>query len=138
MIFRWNSTGTTVAEIAIAVATSSRNLYMLYGIALDATNSIYIADHYDYRIQKFLFSSLNGSTVAGQSNGVAGTSSGSLYYPAGIALDSSGNLYIVDNWNHRVQLWVNGSSSGNRTAGTGSHSYSSFGFNLSKIIIYIV
>lgn len=34
------------------------------------------------------------------------------------AIDSIGNLYIVDAGNHRIQFWVKGGSTGTMIAGT--------------------
>ena len=47
-----------------------------------------------------------GITIAG-TTGVSGTSSSQLYYPYGLAFDSSGTLYIADFRNHRIQKLIN-------------------------------
>ena len=82
-------------------------LYAPYGIALDEVNSfLYVADRYNYRIQRF---PLNGSgigvTVAGD-NG-EGPASNQLYRPTDIYLSKlDGSLYIVDCYNSRIQKWL--------------------------------
>lgn len=38
----------------------------------------------------------------------AGSSSAQLYNPWGIYVDVNGSMYIVDQSNHRVQLWYPG------------------------------
>lgn len=117
--FRWNSTGVTVAGVTFSPSTSNTNLYSPYAVVVDASNTIYVADYSNNRVQRFLSGSLSGVTVAGQSTGVSGSGLTSLNGPNGIALGASGDLYVADNLNHRIQLWLNGSSSGSTVAGTG-------------------
>jgi trimeric autotransporter adhesin len=79
-----------------------------YGLALDSSGNIYIADSVYNVIRKVEASTNYISTVAG--NGTAGfsgdggtPSSAELNAPCGVALDSSGNLYIADYKNYRVR-----------------------------------
>ncbi|CAF1226061.1 unnamed protein product [Rotaria sordida] len=73
------------------------------------------------RVQKWLAGASTGTTVAGQGSGVAGMTSNSLDMPSGILLDSSGNIYVADTKNNRIQYWFQGASSGMTIAGiTGS------------------
>jgi sugar lactone lactonase YvrE len=77
-------------------------------VALDASGGLYIADSYNRRIR---FVGTNGiiSTVAGGNETYAYAGDGgaatnaSLYVPCGVALDSSGNLYIADTGNQRIR-----------------------------------
>ena len=90
------------------------------GLAFDAAGDLYIADTWDNRIQELAAASgtqwgqsmTAGDmyTVAGSSSGQSGTSgdggpaaSALLYAPPGIAVDSSGDLYIGDGGNNRIQ-----------------------------------
>jgi DNA-binding beta-propeller fold protein YncE len=59
--------------------------------------------------------------------GTFGTGSGQLKYPFGIALDSSGNVFVTDSGNHRIQKF---SSSGNfiKTSGTVGSAVGQFEF----------
>ena len=77
------------------------------GIAVDASGNLFIADTFNNRIRKV---SANGiiSTVAG--NGTEGFSGdggpatlAELSDPSGVAVDSSGNLFIADRNNSRVR-----------------------------------
>jgi uncharacterized protein (TIGR03437 family) len=77
--------------------------YQCGGVALDAQGNLLFADYGNHRIRKV---STNGviSTVAGNGNPGFGGDGGSataasLYYPASVALDAAGNLYIADNGN---------------------------------------
>lgn len=78
------------------------------GIAFDGAGNFYIADSANNRIRKVSVDTGVITTVAG--NGTAAYSgdgglaiSASLYHPAGIAVDSAGNLYIADTSNDRVR-----------------------------------
>jgi uncharacterized repeat protein (TIGR02543 family) len=81
-------------------AATSASLNNPYAVAVDSSGNIYISDQGNQRIRKVNTSGVI-STVAG--NGTAGVSgdggaatSAELYTPGGIAVDSSGNIYIVD------------------------------------------
>ena len=82
-------------------------LKRLGGLALDASDNLYIADSENNRIRKV---SANGTitTVAGngtwgfEGDGGAATDA-KLDYPRGLTLDDSGNLYISDSGNHRIR-----------------------------------
>jgi sugar lactone lactonase YvrE len=77
------------------------------GMAFDADGNLYIADNGNNRIRKVDTSGLI-TTVAGNGtqgySGDGGPATGAeLNYPAGIALDASGNLYIADIKNNRIR-----------------------------------
>ncbi|CAF1318462.1 unnamed protein product [Adineta steineri] len=117
-LYRWNTTGITVAGASNGSGGTSANLlYGPYGTALGSFNSLYIADFSNNRIQKWLINESNGTTVAGLSNGTAGASSVALTLPASVVLDSNDNMYFTDRDNHRVVYWANGASSGTTIAG---------------------
>ncbi len=82
---------------------------------------MYVADAKNNRIQRFLLGNTTGTTVAGQSNGIAGSNSSFLNYPNYVSVDSNGNIYIADSNNDRVQLWYVNSSSGIMIAGNGKY-----------------
>ena len=88
-------------------------------IVFDSSDALYIADYDNHRVQKWAVGATAGSTVAGQADGTSGSTNTTLNRPSGIFLDSSNNLYVADTNNHRVQLWRNGSISGETVAGTG-------------------
>ena len=70
-----------------------------YGIAVDpTTHDLYIAERGNNRVQRITNS---GTFVMGW--GVTGTAPGQFESPIGIAADASGNVYVVDHDNNRVE-----------------------------------
>jgi DNA-binding beta-propeller fold protein YncE len=69
------------------------------GVALEASGNLYISDTGNARIRMVSTAGIV-STVAGGGLGASGdggpATSGSLAWPAGIAVDSTGALYIAD------------------------------------------
>jgi hypothetical protein len=57
-----------------------------------------VADTFNHRIQKF---NLDGTWL--QSWGTNGSANGQFNYPYGIAVDTSGNVYVADSYNYRIQ-----------------------------------
>ncbi|CAF3888102.1 unnamed protein product, partial [Rotaria sp. Silwood1] len=119
---RWNTTGITVAGIMNQRGTASNLLDWPMGLAIDSSNTLYVAEYSNNRVQKFLSGMSNGTTVAEQANGVQNRTSTTLNFPVGVTVDSSGNIYVADSGNSRVQLWASGASSGSTVAGNGTSS----------------
>jgi trimeric autotransporter adhesin len=113
------------------LATSARLDYP-YGIAIDASGNIYIADTYNNRIRMVTKSTGIITTVAG--NGTAGFSgdgglatSARLNYLNVVFVDASGNIYIADTNNHRIRMVTKSTGIITTVAGDGSSGYSSVG-----------
>lgn len=69
-----------------------------YGISVDASGVVYVADTYNDRVQK-----LDANLAHLASWGGYGGSPGQFYYPQGIAIDDDGYVYVADTGNYRVQ-----------------------------------
>jgi sugar lactone lactonase YvrE len=72
-------------------------------VYVDSAGYIYVADLYNYRVQKFppgSTSATNGLTVAGGNGN--GTALNQINYPEGVFLDHAGNIYVADGGNNRI------------------------------------
>jgi DNA-binding beta-propeller fold protein YncE len=63
-----------------------------------------VANFENHRIRKITPAG-EVSTLAGSEKGFAdGVGSDAMFqFPSGIASDAAGNLYVADNWNHRIR-----------------------------------
>lgn len=77
------------------------------GVAVDSFGSFYIADNYNQRIRKVTASGIITTVAGNDTQGYAGdggqAASAELNDPSGVAVDSSGNLYIADYGNNRIR-----------------------------------
>ena len=68
-------------------------------MAVDSSGNVYVADANNYTIRKVtpsgVVTTLAGSAgVGGSADGIG--SAAQFYYPSGVAVDSSGNVYVAD------------------------------------------
>ena len=75
-------------------------------VAVDPNGNILVSDFYNQTIRKIAPSGMV-TTLAG-SPGVIGSANGAgsaarFYYPQGISIDGSGNLYVADKYNHTIR-----------------------------------
>ena len=108
-------------------AATSAQLNYPTGVAVDNSGNVYIADQSNEVVRKVSGGTI--STFAGKQTLGAGYSgdngpatSAQLYYPADVAVDNAGNVYIADENNNRVRK-VNPSGIITTYAGNGATGY---------------
>jgi sugar lactone lactonase YvrE len=77
------------------------NFYGAYGIALDSAGRIYVADTYNCRIVR-IDDMLGTNWTEYDSAGGCGSGTGQVYEPTGIAVDSTGHIYVTDPYNAQL------------------------------------
>jgi serine/threonine-protein kinase len=131
------SSGGTVSTFAGSGAMGSTDgtgtaasFYYPYGIAIDGSGNLYVADARNNKIRKITQAGVvttfagSGSPGAADGTGTAAT----FNYPSGLAIDTAGNLYVADNSNNEIRMitpsgvvtTVAGSTRSGDTDGTGA------------------
>jgi uncharacterized protein (TIGR03437 family) len=86
---------------------TSASLSEPFGVILDGSGNLYIADTYNNRIRKVsstgIISTIAGTGIAGFSGDGGPAVSAMIYDPFAIAIDGSGNLFIADSENNRIR-----------------------------------
>ena len=105
-VTEWGSSGTGDGQFAL-------NDQSPWGIALDAQGNVFVADAYNYRIEKF---SSTGTFLC--QFGTEGAGAQQLNNPYDVAVSSDGTVYVLDSYNNRVQVFtsVDGGSTYGSTA----------------------
>jgi sugar lactone lactonase YvrE len=104
-IQKFTSTGTYVTKWG-SFGTGNGQFDSPIGVGIDAAGNIYVAERYNNRIQKF-----SGAGVALSEPppafvlkwGGPGSGNGQFNVPHGVATDAAGNVYVGDEYNHRIQ-----------------------------------
>ena len=75
-----------------------------YGVAVDAVGNVYVADMFNHLIRKITPDG-EVSTLAGSTQGFKDGSGTSAQFnrPSGVALDTEGNVYVADMFNHLIR-----------------------------------
>ena len=91
-------------------AATNASLSAPNGVALDVFGNLYIADSGNERIRKVgmngIITTVLGNGTIGYSGDGGAATSAALYYPPGVVVDSSGNLFIADDFNERIRRVV--------------------------------
>ena len=102
------------------------------GVFVDSFGNIFISDAHS--IREVVAATGNIHTVAG--NGASGFSgdggpatSAQLDYPAGVFIDSSGNIFIADSYNNRIREVVAATGNIQTVAGSGPSGFRASGFS---------
>jgi streptogramin lyase len=105
-----------------------------YGVALDSSNNVYIADRQNHRIRKINSKTGIITTVAGDGiNGYGGDNNiatdANLSSPTCVNIDTKGNIYIADQNNHRIRKVNTNTGIITTIAGNGNATYGGDGAN---------
>jgi uncharacterized protein (TIGR03437 family) len=87
-------------------SATSAQLYFPDGVAVDSAGNVYIADSSNNRIRKVsngVITTIAGNGTQGFSGDNGSATSAQLSFPDGVAVDSSGDLYIADSYNSRIR-----------------------------------
>ncbi len=110
---------------------TSAGLIEPYSIAVDSKGNIFIAEPEDGRIREVTVS--NGNIITAVGTGVLGFAGdggsalkAEIHQASGVAVDSSGNIYIADSLNQRIRKVASGGTI-STIAGSGVLSYSGDG-----------
>ncbi len=101
-----------------------------YGIAVDSTGNLYIADTDNHRVRQITpdgqIRTVAGTGTPGFSGDGGPATAAQLNTPYGVAVNGAGDLYITDAENHRVRR-VTGDGTISTVAGTGTDGFSGDG-----------
>ena len=108
----------------------SAQISTLWGLALDAGGNLFVADYLNHRIRKVaangIITTVAGTGLYGSLGDGGPATSANLAYPTGVAVDTAGNLYLVDGDNYSIRK-VSTDGVITTIAGTGSAGYSGDG-----------
>ena len=111
-------------------AATAAQLSFPYDVVVDGAGNLYIADTSNHRIRKVdstgTITTIVGTGVGGFSGDGGAATAAQLNSPSGVALDGAGNLYIVDQSNHRIRK-VDSTGTITTIAGTGLYGFSGDG-----------
>ncbi len=133
LVERFSATGTLLGTYGSA-GTLGGQYTSPWGIATNASGDVYVSDLANNRVQEFSSSGtflrafgwgvLNGKSELEACSeakecraGLAGSGNGQLSAPRGVAVDASGNVWVADCNNNRIEEF---SSTGGYTSQTGS------------------
>jgi trimeric autotransporter adhesin len=106
-----------------------------WGLALDSTGNLYIADSLNHRVRKVntsgVISTIAGTGTCGFSGDGGAATSAKLCSPVGLTLDTTGNFYVGDYGNLRVRT-INSGGTISTFAGTGNRGYNGSGLLATK------
>jgi len=119
---------------------TNAELYYPTSVYVDSKNNVYIPDTYNHVVREVTAGTI--TTIAGIPGqfGYSGdggpATNARLYYPEGVAVDGAGNVYIADNYNHRVREINAATSTISTVAGNGAPGFSGDGIAIENSLYY--
>ncbi len=107
---------------------TAANFNMAYGLSVDTSGNLYVADNNNNEIRKIstsgIITKVAGIFLSGGYSGDGGPATAcQLYYPKATACDNSGNVFIADYTNNRIRK-IDASGTISTVAGSNFHSSS--------------
>jgi sugar lactone lactonase YvrE len=110
-------------------AATAAKMMAPFGVALDSSGNLYIADFYGWirevTASTGVISTIGGNGSVGYTGDGGPATAAQFYFPVGVAVDLSGNVYVADSNNGAVRMISNGTIS--TVAGNGTLSYTGDG-----------
>ncbi len=123
-----------------SIPADSARLHSPAGIALDKAGNIYFVDQNNCRIRMIKASTDTIYTISGGKAGFSGdggpATKAQFWYPLGIAVDGSGNVFITDTYENRIREITVSNDTIRTISGTGSSSFSGDGGPASSAALF--
>jgi len=121
-VLKWSSESNTTTVVAGGADSNSsidERLFLPQGIYIDKNDgSLYVADCFHDRIQKWPKNAKQGITVAGSFSDQPSRDTGLLRCPTAVLVDKEIDMiYIVDSGNDRIQRWLINATEGETIVG---------------------
>jgi hypothetical protein len=91
-------------------AATNADLYGPSGVAVDTAGNLFIADSETNVIREMgtngIINTVAGNGFPGYSGDGGAATNAELFYPYGVAVDATGNLFIADSYNQRIRKVV--------------------------------
>ena len=104
-------------------AATSAQLGYPYGVSVDISGNVYIADRNNNKIRMVtktgIITTIAGTGTAGSYGDGGAATSAQLNWPYGVSVGMSGNVYITDTYNNKIRM-VNSTGIITTIAGTGT------------------
>ncbi len=117
---------TPAGVVTTVVESTAAGLAGANDLAFDRAGNLYVADGNNNRVRKIdtagVITTVAGTGVAGYNGDNRQATTAQLNQPTGVAVDSAGNVYIADRWNHRIRM-VTGAGTILTVAGDGVVGY---------------
>ena len=109
-------------------AAIDARVYFPTGVAVDYAGNVYIADQSNDRVRKIntatgVISTFAGTGIGGYLGEGGPATAARVNNPTGVAVDGAGNVYIADQYNHRVRKVTVSTGVITTIAGTGAAGY---------------